>query len=179
MNSMVVLYTELDQGNNQNTPLTKQAAYPTPTTPNHHALHNLLGPINQEITSDAVRLIQEGDVPALGRLMCRAQEHFDAIAGPMCPEQLTSPKLHAVLHHPAIQPLIYGGKGVGSQGDGTAQLLCRDAESQQRVCAILQQQVGVHCLELTMHPSAGEVVMDKHAMCPPSSPRKFSVVVRS
>lgn len=38
-----------------------------------------------------------------------------------------------VLHWPPVQGLIYGAKGVGSQGDGTAQLLCRGPEAQAQV----------------------------------------------
>lgn len=32
-----------------------------------------------------------------------------------------------VLAHPSLQPHVFGGKGVGSQGDGTVQFLCRCA----------------------------------------------------
>lgn len=32
-----------------------------------------------------------------------------------------------------MQPLIWGGKGVGSQGDGTAQLLARSKQDQARI----------------------------------------------
>ena len=38
-----------------------------------------------------------------------------------------------MLAHPALQPYIWGGKGIGSQGDGTAQLLCKDELAQARV----------------------------------------------
>ena len=51
----------------------------------------------------------------LGALMREAQREFDARAAPLCPSQLASPVLHRVLAHPPIQPLIHGGKGVGSQ----------------------------------------------------------------
>ena len=38
------------------------------------------------------------------------------------------PLLNKLLNHPPLQALIHGGKGVGSQGDGTAQFLCRSEE---------------------------------------------------
>ena len=53
-----------------------------------------------------------------------AQQAFDAHATPMCPAQLTAPNLHRVLSYAPLQSHIWGGKGVGSQGDGTCQLLC-------------------------------------------------------
>ena len=62
-------------------------------------------------------------------LRCEIQKEFDAHAMPACPSQLTSPLLHALLRHEPLQPLIFGGKGVGSQGDGSAQLLCSSEEA--------------------------------------------------
>ena len=55
----------------------------------------------------------------------QAQAEFDKYAQPACPSELTMPILHSVMSHPALQPLVWGIKGVGSQGDGTGQLLCK------------------------------------------------------
>jgi hypothetical protein len=41
--------------------------------------------------------------------------------------ELTAPKLHALLADPKVKIYSYGGKGVGSQGDGSAQFVARDA----------------------------------------------------
>ncbi len=46
--------------------------------------------------------------------------------------EMLCPTCPQVLSYGAIQDLIWGGKGVGSQGDGTAQLLCRGPEQQQQ-----------------------------------------------
>lgn len=43
--------------------------------------------------------------------------------------------------------------GGRAQGDGTAQLLCRDAASQAEVCGILTQDLGVHCMPFTVPPT--------------------------
>lgn len=66
-------------------------------------------------------------------LMTEAQLAFDAAAGPLCPSQLTAPVLHTVLALPSLRCHVWGGKGVGSQGDGTAQLLCKSLEDQIKV----------------------------------------------
>jgi hypothetical protein len=87
-------------------------------------------------------------------LMRRAQQEFDARAAPLCPEQLTAPSLRALLSCEALKPHVWGGKGVGSQGDGTAQLLCRSAEDQARVCEIVGQQLGLAAMPLTVNPQA-------------------------
>ena len=61
---------------------------------------------------------------------------------------------------PTIKPLtvgqslhlidyIYGGKGVGSQGDGTAQLIARDRQSQIRAIALIEQNFpSMQCYKL-------------------------------
>jgi UTP-glucose-1-phosphate uridylyltransferase len=74
---------------------------------------------------------------------------------PACPSQLTAPVLHKLLAYAPIQPLIHGGKGVGSGGDGTAQLLAKDAESQREVIRIIERDLGMGCLELTLGAERG------------------------
>lgn len=108
--------------------------------------------------------------------MTTAQQHFDELAGPLCPTQLSAPVLHAVLRHAGIQHLILGGKGVGSQGDGSAQLLCRDEAAQMEVCRVLERDLAVHCLPLTMAATGGE---GKEGSSPRSSPTTVCVVASS
>ena len=88
--------------------------------------------------------------------MVEAQALFDRWVAPGCPGELEAPALHRALNHPSLQPHILGGKGVGSQGDGTAQLLCRDAEAQQRVVGIVEAELGMGVLRLTIPASKGE-----------------------
>ena len=58
----------------------------------------------------------KGDVFGLGRCMTKAQDCFDECLMPLCPEQLNSPKLHAVMSNPLIKAHSIAAKGVGSQG---------------------------------------------------------------
>ncbi|KAG2428052.1 hypothetical protein HXX76_012035 [Chlamydomonas incerta] len=133
-----------------------QEAYPRPSHPKHEGLQRLLGPINHRITAEALQHMKAGDLEALGKLMCEAQRLFDELAGPLCPEQLTAPALHKVLSYPDLQSLVWGGKGVGSQGDGTAQLLCKGPEEQAQVCSIVSSQLGMDAMPLTVRPLAKE-----------------------
>ena len=91
-----------------------------------------------------------GDAARLGALMSEAQLAFDRYAAPACPEELDAPVLHRVLAHPAVQPHVYGGKGVGSQGDGSAQFVARSAADQQAAVEVLERDLGVSCLTLTL-----------------------------
>ena len=88
-------------------------------------LQHALGKENERIVRLAYRSILNGDTAGLGRLMTEAQDTFDRFVAPNSPHQLASPLLHKVLKFKGIAKHIYGGKGVGSQGDGTAQFVAR------------------------------------------------------
>jgi UTP-glucose-1-phosphate uridylyltransferase/mevalonate kinase len=115
-------------------------------------VQELLGPINKRIVFQAIEALNDSDPQRLGTLMSEAQAFFDRYATPACPEQLTSPALHRVLSYTPLHPHVWGGKGVGSQGDGTAQFICRSAEDQQAVIQILESNLGMPGLRLTITP---------------------------
>lgn len=110
-----------------------------------------LGELNQNIINKAIEYMAKGDAEALGKLMTEAQHLFDANIAPMCPEELTAPKLHEVLNDPIIGMLSYGGKGVGSQGDGSVQFLAKDKESQEQIIEYLNSR-GMKAYPLTLKP---------------------------
>ena len=110
-----------------------------------------LGEENQRIIKLAIDYMANGDAEALGKLMIGAQTLFDQAVAPMCPEELTSPKLHEVLADPIIKQWTYGGKGVGSQGDGSVQFLAKDADCQQKLIEYMNSQ-GMSAYPLTIKP---------------------------
>jgi galactokinase len=112
-------------------------------------VRDALGPRNQEIVGRAQRALEAGDAQALGALMTEAQGLFDAQVAPAC-DELDAPRLHAVLAHPAVAELAHGGKGVGSQGDGCAQLVARGPAERELLSARLERDLGVRCLPLTI-----------------------------
>lgn len=105
-------------------------AYPFATNNIEKGVQEALGIDNHKIIARAREAIEVGNAKELGNIMVEAQELFDKKVAPACPDQLTSPVLHSVLNDPEIQGWIYGAKGVGSQGDGTVQLLAKNKESQ-------------------------------------------------
>ena len=125
-------------------------SYPFATTEAEQNLHKALGEWNHEIVGRAIRYMAEGNVQALGQLMTEAEEQFDQYIAPMSPA-LWAPKLHETLQDPNIQPLVYGGKGVGSHGDGSVQFLARNAETQQQLIDYLNEK-GLKAYALTVHP---------------------------
>jgi UTP-glucose-1-phosphate uridylyltransferase/mevalonate kinase len=126
--------------------------YPFAENEVEHGVQELLGPINKRIVSQAVEAVNASDTQALGALMREAQAFFDRYAAPACPEELTSPVLHRLLSYEALEPHIWGGKGVGSQGDGTAQFICRSEADQEAVIQILARDLNMPGLKLTITP---------------------------
>ena len=123
-------------------------AYPFASTDLHKEVQEYLGPVNRNIVTRAADALKAGDAETVGQLMKEAQAEFDKYLMPACPSQLKSPVLHKLLNHKSIQPYIYGGKGVGSQGDGTAQLIAKDAEDQDKVIEIIEKELKMSCLKL-------------------------------
>jgi UTP-glucose-1-phosphate uridylyltransferase/mevalonate kinase len=115
-------------------------------------VQELLGPINKRLVNQAMQALRDCDAERLGALMTEAQVFFDRYATPACPEELTSPVLHHVLGYEPLQPHILGGKGVGSQGDGTAQFICRSETDQQAVIQILECDLHLPALRMTITP---------------------------
>lgn len=125
--------------------------YPFAENEVQRGVQQYLGPISAGLTAEAVEALKAGDARRVGALMREAQAKFDQYCGPACPSQLTAPVLHKVLNFGPIQPHILGGKGVGSQGDGTAQFIVKDEETQAKVVEIIQKDLGMTCLSLVIH----------------------------
>jgi galactokinase len=87
-----------------------------------------------------------------GALMSEAQALFDEKVAPASPAELAGKRLHGVLAHPALRALAWGGKGVGSQGDGCAQLVARGPAERERLAALLERDLDVRCWPLTVPP---------------------------
>jgi UTP-glucose-1-phosphate uridylyltransferase/mevalonate kinase len=125
-------------------------SYPLARNPTEEGVQELLGPINKRIVHQAIEALQAGEAERLGRLMIEAQGFFDRYAMPVCPQELSAPVLHRVLNYESLKPHAWGGKGVGSQGDGTAQFIAKSEEDQQAIIEILERDLGMACLKLTL-----------------------------
>ncbi|MGM9725474.1 MAG: sugar phosphate nucleotidyltransferase [Prevotella sp.] len=125
-------------------------AYPFANNEQEKRLQEMLGAYNHEVIQRATDYMASGNVEALGQLMDEVEQKFDEIVVPMS-KALEAPKLHKVLADPNIRQWVYGGKGVGSHGDGSVQFLARDAECQQKLCDYLETQ-GMPGFKLTIKP---------------------------
>lgn len=111
-----------------------------------------LGPVNGDILKRARKAVEDGDGEEIGRLMTEAQAVFDELIMPASPEELRAPVLHRVLNYPGIRDLVWGGKGVGSQGDGCAQFVVRGEEEGKKLAAVLFEKEGMPSFPLSVKP---------------------------
>jgi galactokinase len=130
-----------------------------PDTPGERAagVREALGEESRARVARAADAVRAGDARALGSEMREAQARFDEAIAPASPGELAAPRLHAVLAHPAVAELAWGGKGVGSQGDGCAQLVARDPEARATLAARLARELGVGTLTLDLRPPEDRV----------------------
>ena len=130
--------------------------YPVAQTEVEKGVQKYLGEINRGIVDGARGALVAGDARRIGELMREAQRLFDRYMAPACPSQLTAEVLHKVLGYGPIQEYIWGAKGVGAQGDGTAQFVAKDEVSQEKVVEIIEHDLKMPCLKFCL--SAGSRV---------------------
>ena len=128
--------------------------YPHARTPVERGVQECLGPLNIGLIERASAALKEGDGKRLGALMIEAQQLFDLHCIPVCPDELTAPVLHKVLSHPMVQECVWGGKGVGSQGDGSAQFVARNENDREGLMRVLDKELGLASLSFDLRPTA-------------------------
>lgn len=126
--------------------------YPFASNEMEQREHDALGSLNREMVDRAIKYMAEGRVAELGALMTEAEDLFNSHVAPMSPEELAAPKLRAILADEVVKSLTYGGKGVGSHGDGSVQFLAKNAETQQQLIDYLATK-GMTAYALTLKPA--------------------------
>ncbi len=125
--------------------------YPFAENDMQKKVQEALGADNKNMNERAVKLLEKGDSEELGKLMDEWQANFDKKVMPACTE-LIAPVLHSIINDPEIRKYIYGAKGVGSQGDGSVQFLCKNEESVQKLQEYLEKAKGMPSFTLTLKP---------------------------
>ena len=127
-----------------------QRCFPDTPGPLAAGVRRALSDLNHALVLRAASALSTGDAAELGRLMDEAQGAFDRWVAPASPTQLGSPRLKSLLTWPSLRPHICGGKGMGSQGDGVAQLIVRDAQKQRLACEIIESGLGMQTMPMML-----------------------------
>lgn len=98
---------------------------------------NYLGIENKKIIEKAINLFKNGDACGIGALMNYSQERFDNALIPVC-YGLEALRLHEVLNDDFVRKMSYGGKCVGSGGDGSVQFIVDGVNAQEKLKKYLE-----------------------------------------
>ena len=129
-----------------------QKAYPA--SPD---LQAALGIENERMVRQGYQALVAGDAAGLGGLMTQAQALFDRSVYPHSPQELASPLLHEVLALRTLRPHVFGGKGVGSQGDGMAQFVARGPQARRAAMTLIRETYPqMTALPLTIRSAAAD-----------------------
>lgn len=126
--------------------------YPDATEPTALGVQKLFGSLNKQMVFEAVQALEAGQAETLGQLMTAAQAQFDYYARPASPAQLEAPHLHEVLDDPQVRAMSWGGKGIGAQGDGSAQIVARHPEAQKVLIEHFSETYSMPAFNLTINP---------------------------
>jgi len=126
--------------------------FPFPSNETKALMHKYVSN-NHQLIWKSVKAIEEGDIHSLANAMNDAQAMFDKCAIDQCPSELQSPKLHLVINHQNLRSVSLAIKGVGSQGDGSVQILCADREMQEKALKILETELDCEGFPLTVPSS--------------------------
>ena len=90
--------------------------------------------------------------------MMAAQRSFDSCAIPNCPIQLSAPVLHELMKDllEVFNGEVLAVKGIGSQGDGSAQILCNSLAAQSQVLQYLTSRHRMQAFPLTIPPNTSK-----------------------
>lgn len=126
--------------------------FPYAESPVSEKVQEALGIDNVKFIHKAINLIENGEIEQYGNLMIEYQKNFDEKVSPACPSQLTSPLLHNLFKDKIIIENSFGAKGVGSQGDGTIQILAKNKNCQEKIISYLRNEKKLNAFELTIKP---------------------------
>lgn len=112
-------------------------------------LREYLNNTNLDVCNKAIKYLEEGDAYNLGKLMTETQKLFDLNCSKYS-DELLAPLLHSILNDLTILEHIYGGKCVGSGGDGTVQLLVKSDNDAIWLINYIKSKYGMTSYKLTI-----------------------------
>lgn len=109
-----------------------------------HKLITAIGESNKYYVEDACRYLISGNTEEFGRVLNNFQNSFDGNVACFS-EKLKLPRLHRLMDYCSNIDGIVACKGVGSQGDGMAQILLDDHHSISKITKDIKNKLGMDC----------------------------------
>lgn len=122
--------------------------FPFPHNEKEKVVHEMLGVKNKELVEEAKQCIENGDKERLGAVLNESQKLIDK-ASIIC-DELEAKVLHKVLEDETIKQYSYGGKGIGSGGDGAVQILAKDKQTQNLLVEYFKNDLKMDAFEVDL-----------------------------
>ncbi len=129
-----------------------RSCYPVAKGSKQKKVQEMLGKNNYLLVEEMQQALEDGNIEEIGRLFTKSQEEIDAAGIPICSEY-KAPVLHSVLEDEYIQELSYGARGIGSGGDGSAQILAKDRKSQEKILKYLNETLKMNAFSYNVKAS--------------------------
>lgn len=120
------------------------AIYPFPKNHTESNLLYTLGGFNKKNIIDAINNIEKGNLKLLGNNLRDFQKKFDENVACFSRE-LKAPLLHKLIEYTYNVEGVLACKGVGSQGDGMAQILVENAEKAENIAQKIKKDFSYDC----------------------------------
>lgn len=125
------------------------SVYPFPRSNDEKKLFSFLGYRNKEYVNNSVKAIMNDDKYKLAEVLTEYQEQFDNDVACFS-EELNSVLLHQLMSRVSVIEGVLACKGVGSQGDGMAQILISDRNVTDSVVNFIRNEFLYDCYELVI-----------------------------
>jgi len=125
--------------------------YPFADNEKEQKIQDMLGYKNKELIDNVVEAIEMDDKEKLGDLINKSQELIDESAIPIC-DEYKAPVLHSVMDNAFIKKLAYAVRGIGSGGDGSVQVIAKDAICQNLITNYFNTKLNMDAFSYTIRP---------------------------
>lgn len=128
-NDLYVLIIDLNSSKDTRTIMNCfNRALPFAKDENDKKLQDIIGVKNVALVNDSVKCLENGNIKQFGENLSKAQLLYDA-AKDACKEY-EAPVLHSLLQDSFLKKYSFGGKSIGSGGDGSLLLICENKYKQ-------------------------------------------------
>ena len=128
------------------------SCFPFPKNEIEEKVKRMLCEDNKKIIEDAIKSLNNGNVEELGKIMTHSQKLIDESAGLIC-DDLKAPILHKVMEDENIKKWSYGAKGMGSNGDGSIEILAKNETCQTQIEKYLKEIYNMNAFSCNLNPT--------------------------
>lgn len=131
---------------------TLHSCFPFPKSKVEEKVKEVLCEKNKSLVKEMVYCMKNGDLEKIGRLMSYSQRLIDDSASLICTD-LKAPILHKIMEDSNIKMWSYGARGIGTNGDGSIEILAKNEKCQKKIEEYLMQEYNMKSFSCNINPT--------------------------